>query len=421
VLEKFLARQPIFTPQRTVFGYELLFRSSLENFFPAMNSDVASASTFDNFFLFGMEHLTHGRQAFVNCPHDFLVRDYPALFPKDRVVLEILETVLPDEQVIAAVRRLKQAGYRTALDDYRDTPELRPLVPFADFIKVDVLDTAPEEQRRLAKKFSGTNIRLIAEKVETYEVFDRTLRWGYALFQGHFFSKPQVLSRHDVPAYKLNYLLVLQAANRPDIDLDEVAERIKPEASLSYRLLRYLNSPAFFFASDVRSIPHALRLLGERGIRKWVSLVAIGALGQDKPQELIVLPLIRARFCELLASPADLEQSANDLFLLGLLSSLDAILDMPMPDVLKEIAIRQEIRDALLGHDNPFRRVFDVALMYETGSWDGLERAAARLNIAVGTIPDMYIQAVDWSRILTGQTQDATLEKTEADATTDPV
>lgn len=402
-MDKFIARQPIFTAERNVFGYEMLYRTSLENFFPKQQTDLAAVSMVDNFFLFGMEHLTQGRYAFVNCTRDFLMQDYPALFPKDRAVLEVLETVRPDQAVLSAIQRLKQAGYLIALDDFRDTPESRRLVPLADFIKVDVLETPEPEQRRLAREFSATPVRLVSEKVETYEVFERTMRCGYTLFQGYFFSKPQVLSRHDIPANKLNYLLVLQAANRPTLDLNEVSERIKAEASLSYRLLRYLNSPAFFFASDVSSIPHALRLLGERGIRKWVSLVAIAGMGEDKPQELIVLPLIRARFCELLASLAGMERTSNDLFLLGLLSSLDAILDMPMAEVLKEIAIGAELRSALLGEDNRFRKVFEVAFSYETGAWDRLEQASACVHISAEAIPERFIQAVDWARkILTG-------------------
>ena len=167
---------------------------------------------------------------------------------------------------------------------------------------------------------------------------------------------------------------MLQAANRPDIDQNEVAQRIKEEASLSYRLLRYLNSPAFFLAAEVRSIPHALTMLGERGIRKWISLVAIACMGEDKPQELIVLPAgPREILRTTRALGAARRKSANDLFLLGLLSAIDAILDMTMEDVLKEIAIRQEIRDALLGVKGSLRQIFDLAMQYETGSWDRID------------------------------------------------
>ena len=239
----------------------------------------------------------------------------------------------------------------------------------------------------MSEKFARSGIRLLAEKVETYEDFQRTLGWGYSYFQGYFFSRPEMVSHHDIPAYKLNYLRILQAANRAQIDIGEIAEQIKSEASISYRLLRYLNSPLFFLTADVRSIPHALSLLGERGIRKWVSLVAVACLGDGKPEELVVLPLIRARFCECLAPSAGLAGASNDLFLLGLLSAMDAILDMKMPDILREIAVGREIRDALLGKQNRLREVFNIALLYETGSWEAIHETAARLNIEENAIP----------------------------------
>jgi EAL and modified HD-GYP domain-containing signal transduction protein len=206
----------------------------------------------------------------------------------------------------------------------------------------------------------------------------------------------------------MNYLLVLQAVNRAPMDIAEVSQRIKAEASLSFRLLRYLNSPAFPLIVEVRSIPHALSLLGERGTRKWVSLIAVTCMAGDKPAELVALPLIRARFCELLAPSAGLAQSANDLFLLGLLSAMDAILDMRMPDVLKEIAIGDEIRDALLGHTNKLREIFDFVLNYERGRWDEIGPAAARLGIREDAIPALYMEAVEWAgRMLSGAEETA--------------
>jgi c-di-GMP-related signal transduction protein len=403
-VEKFIARQPVFDPNRVIYGYELLFRSGAGNFFPGIPVDVACASTTDNLFLFGIERLTQGHRAFINCSRDFLVRDYAALLPKDRVVIEILENTEPDAEVVAACRRLKQLGFIIALDDFVDAAAWGPLVDVADCIKVDFLAAKPDAQLAFCREYSRRNIRMLAEKVETYADFDRARQYGYSLFQGYFFSRPEILTRHDVPAYKLNYLRVLQAANRHELDQDEIAHYIKAEASLSYRLLRYLNSPAFFLTSEVRSIPHALMMLGERGIRRWVSLVAIACMGEDKPQELLLLPLIRARFCELLAPLASHESAASDLFLMGLLSAIDAILDMKMEEVLAEIAIGSEIRDALLGNENSLRRIFDVALLYERGAWPEFDRAAARTTIAPDAVSDIYVRSMEWaSAVLAGE------------------
>jgi len=403
-LEKFLARQPIFNTQRIVYGYELLFRSGPENSYQSSQPDFAAASSTDSLLLFGIERFTDGRRAFINCTREFLIRDYPLLLPRDRIVVEVLETVRIDDEVIAACRRLKLAGYLIALDDFVDRPDWRPAIPFADFLKIDLSITPTEEQRRLVECYHRSGIALLAERVETYEDFQRTLDWGYSFFQGFFFSRPQMLRRHDIPAYKLQYLRVLQAANQPQMDIHLIAGRIKAESSLSYRLLRYLNSPAFPLLTEVRSIPHALSLLGELGIRRWVSLVAIACMGEGKPVELVLLPLIRAHFLELLASPAGMHSSANDLFLLGLLSVLDAILDMKMDDILREVAIGGEIRRALLGEPNRFHQLFEIALLYERGEWEEVRAAAARLAIPVGLVPELFIQSVEWARgILSGQ------------------
>jgi c-di-GMP-related signal transduction protein len=403
-LEKFLARQPIFTTNRIVYGYELLFRSGPENSYVSTQPDFAAASSTDSLLLFGIERFTDGRRAFINCTREFLIRDYPMLLPRDRIVVEILETVRIDEQVIAACRRLKESGYLIALDDFVDTPEWRVLIPFADFLKVDLLITSPAEQNRLAQAYRRTGIALLAERVETYQDFQRTLDWGYTYFQGFFFARPQMLTRHDIPAYKLQYLRVLQAANQPQMNTHLVAERIKEESSLSYRLLRYLNSPAFPILTEIRSIPHALSLLGEHGIRRWVSLVAIACLGEGKPVELVMLPLIRARFLELLALPVRMESSANDLFLLGLLSVVDAILDMTMSNVLREIPVHADIRGALLGTHNRLREMLEIVLLYERGDWEGVHVAAARLGLTGDAVTDLFVQSVDWARgVLNGQ------------------
>jgi EAL and modified HD-GYP domain-containing signal transduction protein len=221
---------------------------------------------------------------------------------------------------------------------------------------------------------------------------------GYTYFQGYFFSKPEMLSRKDIPQNQMNYLLVLQAVNRAPMDTAEVSERIKAEPSLSFRLLRYLNSPTFPLIVEVHSIPHALSLLGERGTRKWVSLIAVTCMASGKPAELVSLPLIRARFCELLAPCAGLAASANDLFLLGLLSAMDGILDMRMPDVLKEIAISEDIRDALLGKTNKLRDIFEFVRNYERGCWEEISSSAARLGIHEDAISPLYVEAVEWAR-----------------------
>ena len=242
---KFIARQPILNRDRNIYAYELLFRSGIQNSCEGINLDQASASMFDTSFLIGLQRLTGGHRAFINCPRDFLLRDYISLFPADMVVIELLETIAPDEEVVKACRRLKEAGYMLALDDFVDTPDWAPLVDMADFIKVDFRATAREEQRALAARYAAKGIRMLAEKVETPEEHSEGVDMGYSLFQGYFFCRPEIVRQREVPSLKLAYLELLQSATASEFDINALAGKIKHEPSLTFKLLRYLNSAAF--------------------------------------------------------------------------------------------------------------------------------------------------------------------------------
>jgi len=396
-MKKFIARQPIFTPSQDVLGYEILFRTGTENYFTGDSANV-SATAVDNLLLFGLERVTSGLLAFVNCPRDLLLREYLTLLPPDRVVGEILETVSADDETLEACRHLKLSGYRIALDDFVDTPKMAPFVELADYIKIDFLATSPPEQERLARQLIKRNVQLIAEKVETHEDVQRGMAMGYAYFQGYFFCRPQIAERREIPAFKLNYLRILQIANRPELNTEDLSEAIKQEASLTYRLLRYLNSAAFSLHKSVDSIPHGLALLGERGIRRWISVVSIAAIGEDKPSELVMLPLRRARFCELLASVTHMQNNQSDLFLMGLLSAMDALLDMPMGTVLADIAVKDEIKGALLGQPGEFRDIYEIAVNYESGTWEQLVEVAQRVGVDEELFPDLFLQSLDWAK-----------------------
>jgi EAL and modified HD-GYP domain-containing signal transduction protein len=313
------------------------------------------------------------------------------------VVGEILETVSVDDEVLDACRRLKRAGYRLALDDFVDSPDMAPLVELADYIKVDFLATPHPEQERLAREMLRRNVRLIAEKVETQEAFQKGMAMGYRYFQGHFFCEPQMAERRTIPAQKFNYLRILQIANQPEIDIDELAEAIKLEASLIYRLLRFLNSPVFGLRTNVGSIAHALSLLGETGIRKWISLASLAAMGEDKSPEVVTVPLVRARFCELIAAITTLRGRSHELFLMGLLSGMDAILDTPMSTLLDGMPVSDEIREALLQKSGQFRDVYEIVSNYETGTWEPMLEAVGRTRVSEEVVPELFLKSLDWA------------------------
>ena len=397
---KFLARQPILDRKQEVYAYELLFRDGIQNSCDGLNPELASTSVLDTSFLIGLEKINEGRRMFINCPRDFLLRGYVSLFPRDAVVVEILETVRPDQEVVDACRLLKHEGFLIALDDFVDTPDWAPLIALADFIKVDFRLTDREKQHELAVRYGRRGIRMLAEKVETQEEFVDGMAMGYSLFQGYFFCRPQIMQHHDLPSFKLAYLELLRAATASELDIGALALKIKQEASLTFRLLRYLNSAAFGLRSEIHSIPHALSLLGERELRKWIAVVSVGVMADGKPGELMTVPLVRGRFCELLAPLAGMPDHSNDLFLMGLLSVMDAILDQPLETILAELPVPHEIKDALLARSGLYRKLLDIAIAYESADWEKVNTLVEVMGIKNEQVPALYVSALDWSSAL---------------------
>jgi c-di-GMP-related signal transduction protein len=396
---KFVARQPILTREEQVFGYELLFRDGVENYFRATDPDAASRHTLDTSMLMGLDTLCGGRRAFLNCTREVLLKDYISLLPPQQTVVEVLETVEPDDLVIAACQRLKENGYLIALDDFAINDPREVLTDYADIIKVDCMAVPPDQQKAMIKRFGPWKCRMLAEKIETREEFVAAKNAGFVYFQGYFFRRPEVMVTHEIPANRLNYVRMLQAVSKPELDPREIENVIKVEASICYRLLRYLNSAVFSFSKEIHSIKHALSLLGEREIRRWVRLVATLGAAQDKSTELVSLALVRARFCELL-SPK-IKHGDSDLFLLGLLSLIDTILEVPMATVLENISIDQETKSVLLGGASRLRPLYQLMLAQESGEWEQSSQLAGQLELKDEEVADFYWQAVEWSRQVT--------------------
>jgi c-di-GMP-related signal transduction protein len=396
--ETYLARQPIFDHRQKVYAYELLFRSGLtSNFCDETNLNHAASKVIaDCCSMLGPQSVTNGKRAFINVTREVLLSDYASLLPKDIAVVELLETVEPDEAVVAACRKLKDEGYLLALDDFVHRDDYRALVELADIIKVDFLSTKRAEQQALADALLPRGVKLLAEKVETREVYEDAVKMGYSYFQGYFFCKPEIIARRDVPGFKMNYFRILQEVQRPELDFGEIEAIIKRDVSLSYKFLRYINSATFSLRNEVSSVRQALNLLGETPVKKWVSLITLTSMAQDKPAELVMQALIRAKFCELLAPGARLKARANELFLMGMLSLIDAIMDQTLSSILTELPISEEVKVALLDGGNRLGDVHQFVLAYERGDWGKLAEQSARLEFDESLLPHAYLEAVEW-------------------------
>lgn len=398
---QFVARQTILTTDETVFGYELLFRNGVEDFFCGADADAASRSTLNTSMLIGLDVLCDGHRAFINCTRDILLKDYITLLPSAQVVIEVLESVPADDLVVSACRRMKEAGYMIALDDFGINDPREALTELADIIKVDLRSTSSADAAAMVKKYGPWRCRMLAEKVETREEFLAAKKAGFVYFQGYFFRRPEILTAHEIPANRLNYLRMLTAVSQRELNVRVIENLVKSEAALCYRLLRYLNSAAFSFATEIHSVRHALSILGEREVRRWIRLVATLGAGQGKSSDLVLSALVRARFCELL-SPK-LQHGDSDLFLMGMLSLMDTILEIPMKKVVDDIPIDLESKTVLLGQLSPLRPFYQLMLAQESGEWQAVSDLSKQLHLSETDVADAHWRALQWAREVSGE------------------
>lgn len=401
-MDIFVARQPIFDRDKKLYAYELLYRDGLKNSFNELVDDnQATGAVLENsFFSIGFTELTEGSKAFVNFNGDLIQRAIPEMFDHKILVIEILEDVVPNADLIRKCIELKKKGYTIALDDYIATYKYKSLVKLADIIKVDFMQSSIEERIKIAKMFKKENKILLAEKVETYEDFNLAYDIGYDLFQGYFFSKPLVMKGKQLRGLSINYFRLAEAIREDEPDYNVIAGIIESDIVLAYKLLKIVNR---FVISDneIRSIKHALVMLGLREVERWVALLMIQGLNKNKPSEVFKMALFRSKFGEILAEKVGKAERKTEIAMMGMFSLIDTILDRPLNVVLDEIPIARDIKDAMLGIDNEFRDLYLLIINYEKGSWDQMEEYSMKCNIDNLKLPGYYIEAIEWTDKLT--------------------
>ena len=323
---------------------------------------------------------------------------YAEALPAESVVIELLESIDGDPEVVNACQRLKQMGFTLALDDFVYRPSLEPLIALADIIKIDVQDSGAEKEVQHARQMGRLEPILLAEKVETHEEYTLATDLGFALFQGYFFCRPQIVEGRDISGVRLTHLGLLQAVTRPQMDINnEVEGIIRADVSVTHRLLKYLGSAAFGFRAEVRSIRHGLALLGKEQTRRFVTLVALHEMGTDKPHELLVSAAVRASFCELIGDNCVTADRKPELFLLGALSLADAMLDQPMSRILKELPVSDDLKRALQGDASPLRPVLEFVEQYERGDWTACADLGSTLGLLEREVLTSYSRSIWWA------------------------
>lgn len=400
-----LARQPIFDRDDRLVAYELLYRDhppenrvvgGVDGASPArMTSDTIAGT----FLGMGLGRVTGGKRAFVNVDRAMLVEGSVGVMDPRHVVLEVLETVACDPETVAACEALVARGYTLALDDYVDDPSYDPFLRLAAIVKVDVLGRDDAALRPLLARLRGFGVRCLAERVESAEVHARCVGLGFDLFQGYFYARPEMLAGREVPVQQASLVRLLNLVRDPDAEDAAIEDVFRGDVSLTYRLLRIVNSAALGHAG-VRSIAQAIRLLGRVALHRWIGLLLVSSFATTNGvrDELVTTAIVRARHCELLAEAIGRRREGGALFMAGLFSLLDALMGVPMPDVVDRLDLAPELREALLARAGAHAPVLRLVEAYEAARWDDVVAGAAPLGLAPERVPTLYVQAVEWAR-----------------------
>lgn len=368
----YLARQPIYDKDLNVFGYELLYRTGegAPKFDPVAQPDEATSSVvIDAVLNIGLSEITGGKPALINVTRNFLLSEHLPAKLAGHLMPEILEGTQVDEALVDCVQRYRQHGFAIALDDFEYSPQWDPLIPLADIIKIDVLVMTPEVVQETLSKLEGFSGKLLAEKVEDYDVYNQYLDMGFEYFQGYFLSRPNLIKDKKVSASKLTVCRLLSQLSNPDVEPEAISETLMHDARLAFKLLKLVNSAAMGLPRQLDNIKEAIVMLGLREIKSWVALLSLSAV-DDKPHELLMTTLIRSKMCQLLAKKKGCD--AQQAFTVGLLSLFEALMDMPAAQLFEEVSFMDEIQVAVLEHKGALGEILDQVIRYEQGDWEAL-------------------------------------------------
>jgi EAL and modified HD-GYP domain-containing signal transduction protein len=395
----YVARQPIFELNRGLYGYELLYRRDATVDRADGETGAMSAEVIVDALLgIGLRAIAGGSVAFVNFSQAQLISETWALFDPSEVVIELLETVEPNEETLSACRKMVAAGYRLALDDYVHSEANRALLQFATIAKIDVLGRTEEDIGGVARELKPLGIRLLAERVETATMRDACVKMGFEFFQGYLFSKPETLTKSDVAPGQLAIMRLLNLLNDPNTPDQTLDQAFQSDLALSYKLLRIVNA-ASMGGRGVTSIPHAVRLIGRSALHRWLSVVLVASMGKrgDVTHELALTSITRARMCELLAANARTARPTGSAFLVGLLSLLDVLFEVPMDAILSHIELSDEVTSALLKRGGPLGTPLRLVESYEQADWDGAQQLAEASDVPEDILGNLYIDSLHWA------------------------
>lgn len=364
-----VGRQPILDRNQQVYGYELLYRSDDEGPGAGFDGNYITAHTVLNSFLeFGMQRLVGPHRVFINLTRTFFTDLQPPPIDKQRLVLEFLEDIELEKNVIEGVRSLHERGFVVALDDFRFEPRWDAVLPYCQIVKVEVTGLDLDAFAPQISALKSRGLLLLAEKVETREVFDQAMRLGFDLFQGYFFAKPQILSTTRLQTNQILLLKMIARINDSECSIEELAALVAQDSKLSFKILRFINSAAIGLPRKVDSIKQAVVFVGMRRLRAWANLFVMAGMNNKTP-EILTTSLIRAEFCQSLSKELKVGDPDSG-YTVGLFSMLDAILDQPMSELVKDLPLPEEMVEALVNHTGTYSEGLNCVIALEHGAWN---------------------------------------------------
>lgn len=400
--DTYVARQPIFNAKRQTLGYELLFRDGEKNAYPShIESNRATYRLIvENFLSLGTNPAIDTSRCFINFPQESLIRGLPMVLPKDKVVIEVLETCTPNDELYLAVKNLSQAGYLIALDDFVYSAEWERFLPFVQIVKLDIMAMGLESACDFVKERIGKGVkrRFLAERVETEAEFLTTRSAGFSFFQGYFFGKPEITRKGYLSPEQLIAMELFKEVCQPEVDFVKIEKIVAKDVSLSYQLLRFVNTMSDRLEVSISSFRQALIYLGQDKLKIFVSLAVASFVSTKKPKELYNLSLQRAQFCQLMANDNPFNEYRDQAFLIGLFSMLDALIDVSLDELVEQLPLCSSIKLALLERQGPYGLLLKVEECYERADWYGIKEACHQLNVSVDDIMPKISAAQRWSQ-----------------------
>lgn len=394
----YIARQPIFDRNENVYGYELLFRGESDSTtYDGYSSQLSTATVLSGLFEAGIDDLIEDKKAFINFDSECLCSESLELIDSSRMVIEVLEDIKVDQNLLDRIIELKKRGYSIALDDFVENYTTYPLVPLANIIKYDLMASPLNTLKNDVKKALEQNKILLAEKVESAEEFADAKKMGFHLFQGYFFSKPNIVGRtNDKTTSKMQYIRLINELNKSEPSYQVLAEFIGKDVRLAYRLIRVVTKRSQ--GELIYSIKRALTYIGLKELKRWINILMIRDLGNDKPEELMRLTLVRSKFAERIAIKSQFKEKRHEASMMGLFSMLDGILDQTMEEALDGVALPEEVKNVLIYRNGTMLPIYNLIEAYEVGEEKKIKESIKELEIPEEELFYEYKEAIKWSK-----------------------